>query len=249
MFMRSGHKVSVLGFLLALGQPTFAADAPDNSIISYTERGEVIHRPLRPNGEVTDELPYAGGEILVRFKDPASPSRRAPVHGRLQGTPIKRYGVVRNLEHVKLPRGISVEQAIKSYRGHPDVLYAEPNYIVETLGVPNDASFPSQWNLQNTGQNGGTPGADIKAVEAWDITTGSSDVVVAVIDTGIDYNHEDLAANIWRNEADCNNNGIDDDGNGYIDDCYGIDTFNDASDPTDDDNHGTHVAGIIGAVG
>jgi hypothetical protein len=247
--MMSGHKVRVLGLLLVLGQPAFAADAPDNSIISYTERGEVIHRTLTPNGKVTDQLPYAEGEVLVRFKDSVSPTRRASAHQRLQGAPIKRFSHVRNLEHVKLPRGMSVEQAIRSYRSHPDVLYAEPNYIVETLGVPNDPSFPSQWNLQNTGQNGGTPGADIKAVQAWNITTGSSDVVVAVIDTGVDYNHVDLAGNIWRNDADCNNNGIDDDGNGYIDDCYGIDTFNHDSDPMDDNDHGTHVAGIIGAVG
>ena len=115
---------------------------------------------------------------------------------------------------------------------------------------PTTLSFPTQWNLRNTGQNSGTPGVDIKAVQAWDITTGSSNVVVAVIDSGVDYTHEDLAANMWRNEADCNNNGIDDDGNGYIDDCYGIDAFNDDSNPMDDHhNHGTHVAGIIGAVG
>jgi subtilisin family serine protease len=100
-----------------------------------------------------------------------------------------------------------------------------------------------QWNLQDTLIG------DIKAVPAWDITTGSKNVVVAVIDSGIDYTHQDLAANMWRNEADYNNNGVDDDGNGYIDDCYGIDTFNVDSNPMDDNNHSTHVAGIIGAVG
>jgi subtilisin family serine protease len=72
---------------------------------------------------------------------------------------------------------------------------------------------------------------------------------VATLDTGIDYNHPDLSANVWRNTADCNKNGIDDDGNGYIDDCHGIDTANDDTDPMDDHNHGTHVAGTIGAVG
>ena len=140
------------------------------------------------------------------------------------------------------------EQALKSYRENDNVLYAEPNYLIEALAVPNDASFSSQWNLRNTGQNGGTPGADMKAVQAWDITTGSSDVVVAVIDTGVDYTHQDLVANMWRNEADCNSNGIDDDHNGYTNDCYGIDTFNGDSNPLDDNNHGTHVAGIIGAA-
>ena len=72
---------------------------------------------------------------------------------------------------------------------------------------------------------------------------------MAVIDTGIDYNHQDLSANMFRNTVDCNSNGLDDDGNGYIDDCFGIDTANDDSDPFDDDEHGTHVAGTIGAAG
>jgi serine protease len=131
-----------------------------------------------------------------------------------------------------------VEKALESYRKDPNVLYAEPDYIVHALRIPNDPFFSSLWGLRNTGQNGGTPDADIQALDAWDITTGSKNVVVAVIDTGVDYNHEDLAANMWRNTADCDNNGIDDDGNGYIDDCYGIDTVNHDSDPMDDHDHG-----------
>jgi subtilisin family serine protease len=89
----------------------------------------------------------------------------------------------------------------------------------------------------------------ISAPSAWNVSTGNSQLVVAVIDTGIDYTHPDLAANMFRNVVDCNNNGIDDDGNGYIDDCFGIDVANGDSDPMDDHYHGTHVAGTIGAVG
>ncbi len=117
-----------------------------------------------------------------------------------------------------------------------------PNY-------PNDPYCEYQWGLHNTGDLSGIEDADIDAPEAWDITTGSNEVVVAVIDTGVDYTHEDLAANMWRNPGEIPNNNRDDDGNGYVDDIYGIDIYNNDSDPKDDHFHGTHVAGIIGAVG
>src|SRR5439155_7881105 len=157
--------------------------------------------------------------------------------------------LVRNLELVRLPPGASVRKTIETYHRNSHVEYAEPNYIVSALVSPNDPSFSSLWGLLNTGQSGGTPGADIDATRAWDLTTGSNSVVVGVIDTGVDYTHPDLASNIWSNTADCNTNGVDDDGNGYVDDCHGIDTINNRSDPMDDNNHGTHVAGTIGAVG
>ena len=84
---------------------------------------------------------------------------------------------------------------------------------------------------------------------AWDLSTGSANVVVANIDTGIRYTHPDLAANIWRNPGETNNNGIDDDGNGFVDDYYGYDFFSNDSDPMDENGHGTHTSGTIGAVG
>src|SRR5207247_11206973 len=120
---------------------------------------------------------------------------------------------------------------------HPLNLHSFPTrrssdlYIVSINAIPNDPSFPSLVGFNNTGQTGFPVDADIDAPEAWDITTGSNDVVVAVIDTGVDYNHQDLAANIFQNATDCNNNGIDDDGNGHVDDCHGIDTVNGDSDP------------------
>ena len=146
-------------------------------------------------------------------------------------------------------RGKSVKEAMEILRKNPAVAYVEPNYLWRTSLIPTDPSFGDLWGMHNTGQNGGVVDADIDAVEAWDITTGSDQIVIGVIDTGVDYNHEDLAANMWVNPGEIADNGIDDDANGYVDDIYGIDTVNADSDPMDDQSHGTHVAGTIGAVG
>lgn len=149
-----------------------------------------------------------------------------------------------------MPEAIGTEKAISILKNNPNVEYAEPNYIYRIMEtIPNDPYFPKLWNLKNTGQSGGKPGADIKATYAWDIFTGSSDVVVAVIDTGIDYNHTDLAQNIWINTREIPNNNIDDDGNGYIDDYIGWNFVSNNNDPMDDKGHETHVAGTIGAKG
>ncbi|MDF3059312.1 MAG: hypothetical protein K0R17_3527 [Rariglobus sp.] len=129
------------------------------------------------------------------------------------------------------------------------VALAEPDFIVHVDTTPNDASFAQLYGLHNTGQTGGTADADIDAPEAWDITTGSRNVRVGVIDTGIDYTHPDLAANMWTNPGEIAGNGIDDDNNGYIDDLHGWDFVNNDANPMDDHYHGTHVAGTIGAVG
>lgn len=146
-------------------------------------------------------------------------------------------------------RGKSVKEAIEILSKNPAVKIAEPNYLYRKALIPNDPSLGDLWGLNNTGQAGGTNDVDIDAPEAWDITTGDRDVVIGVIDTGVDYNHEDLADNAWVNPGEIAGNGVDDDGNGYIDDVYGIDAFNVDTDPMDDDSHGTHVAGTIGAVG
>jgi subtilisin family serine protease len=132
----------------------------------------------------------------------------------------------------------------------PHIEYVETDRKVHRDALyPNDPRFSSLWALHNTGQNGGQPDADIDAPEAWSKTTGRRGVVVAILDSGIDYNHEDLRANMWVNPGETAGNGLDDDGNGYVDDVYGINAITGGGDPMDDDGHGTHVAGIVGAVG
>ena len=130
--------------------------------------------------------------------------------------------------------GQTIETALSTLRADPSVRIAEPDYPVRALGLPNDPSFPELYGLHNTGQNGGADDADIDAPEAWDITTGSKSVIVAVIDTGVDYRHPDLDYNILRDEA------------GTV---VGYDFINEDADPMDDHGHGTHVSGTIGGRG
>jgi len=218
--------------------------------------GPVGVRPARTASQqepwVRGAQKYVPGQLLVRFRRGTGKLSMQAEHARVGAEVLKEFRIVDNLQLVRLPAGMSVRQAERYYRQRPDVLYAEPNYIrhIDQAPVtPNDPQYSTMWSLNNTGQLSGTPDADIDAPEAWGITTGSATVVVGVIDSGIDYNHIDLNANMFRNAADCNTNGVDDDGNGYVDDCYGIDTVNGDSDPMDDEGHGTHVSGTIGAVG
>ena len=173
---------------------------------------------------------------------------------------------------LEVPKSQS-KQALAMLNSDPTVAYAEPNYQVSideytgqykaqytenasewtssaqiNFAHPNDPSFNKLWGLHNTGQTRGREDADIDAPEAWTITTGSKNIVVGVIDTGIDYTHEDLIDNMWVNPNEIPGDNIDNDNNGYVDDIYGINAIDDTGDPMDDHSHGTHVAGTIGAA-
>ncbi len=172
-------------------------------------------------------------------------------HIRLSGNKHSKKRSKSHILRVQLPKGKTVKQAIAENwsRKNSNIQLVEPNYHVQSLAVPNDPRFGDMWALQNTGQSGGTPGVDIHVPETWDMTIGSSEVVVAVIDTGINYRHPELAGNMWVNPDEIPDNGIDDDGNGYIDDVYGYDFVANDGDPDDENSHGTHVAGTVGAKG
>jgi subtilisin family serine protease len=144
----------------------------------------------------------------------------------------------------------AVLKAIQKLSRDPNVEYAEPDYIVKAINTPNDQYFNQLYAMNNLGQTGGKVDADIDAVEAWDSFTGSpEDILVGVIDTGIDYLHPDLIDNIWKNPGEIPDNGIDDDGNGFIDDYYGWDFAYDDKDPSDGYGHGTHCSGTIAGKG
>src|SRR4030042_5020261 len=169
---------------------------------------------------------YRDGELLVKFKSGVVKTSALKLHQTIRASVAKSFKIVPNLDLVKLPKGLSVKDAVMQYMSDPNVEYAEPNYIRRVLSkIPNDTYFKDQWALNNTGTYAaGTADADIDAPEAWDITTGDSGIIIAVLDTGIDYDHSDLVGNIWTNsgETDCLD-GLDDDGNGYADDCKGWD--------------------------
>ncbi len=180
---------------------------------------------------------YFPGQLLVKFKADA-PAAALKANRQISGARIKADMPKLGWKLVQLPEGTDVAAALAEWRNRPDVAYVEPNYRIHLFATPNDPRYPGMWGLTKIG-----------APEAWDTTTGSSSLVVAVMDTGLDYNHPDLAANVWTNPGEVPNNGYDDDHDGYIDDVHGINLFNTAGDVLDDDGHGTHVAGTIGAVG
>lgn len=191
--------------------------------------------------------PYAESELLVKFKPSTNDDTRKQVHAKFGSQALKSFRFLR-IDHIKLKQGETVSEAIAKYAADKHVEYAEPNYYYKADTIPNDTSFKDQWGLNNTGQNGGTVDADIDAPEAWNITTGNAGVIVADIDTGLDNNHRDLSTNVWTNPGEVANNGRDDDNNGYVDDIHGINAFNGDTNTMDDNGHGTHTAGTIGAL-
>jgi len=206
----------------------------------------------------TQKVTASSDSIIVKYKKNASPEMRKQARSLVKAkiSDLNSDEVDDNFTSLFSGRlakfkisGMSAKEAIERLKSHQAIEYVEPDYRVSIAATPNDPRFEDLWGLNNEGQTGGTADADIDAPEAWLISTGSRDVVVGVIDTGVDYSHPDLAANVWVNSGEIAGDGIDNDGNGYVDDVHGINAITDAGDPMDDEGHGTHVSGTIGASG
>ncbi len=206
-----------------------------------------------PPAEGESDGGFVPGEVLIRFRDGITEAEKQALVDDL-GLEIKKEYRYVNSALLGLPDDVGVPTALLQLRQDDRVDVAEPNSVIQKRQLfPNDTLFGQQWDKNNTGSNpgviGGVADADIDAPEAWEqFGTGSSDTVIAIFDTGVNYEHEDLFPNMWRNPGEIPN-GRDDDGNGYIDDIYGYDFADQDPDPMDEDGHGTHVAGIAGAVG
>ncbi|TDJ44171.1 MAG: hypothetical protein E2O51_07000 [Gammaproteobacteria bacterium] len=198
--------------------------------------------------------PYVEGQILVRFAPGAAAVDRDVARRALLPQGGRVLGLVPGLELVLT--GIDVPEAIAVLSNNPNVLYVEPDYIVQPItALPNDDYFDLQWGLDNSGQGipnmnpvYGDPIADIDMHQAWDAETVSTSTLVAVIDTGTQLDHEDLEDNIWTNPGETPGDGVDNDENGFIDDVHGWDFFDDDNDPSDENGHGTHTAGTVAAI-
>jgi subtilisin family serine protease len=195
------------------------------------------------NGAVS----YQEGDLLVKFKKRVTMAEAATVAGMLAADVVKELPISsrtrENAYFLIHSARLSTREMLEEWRSRPDVEAVSPNYCRRLQRLPNDPKFGQLWAMNK-----------ISGADAWDKNTGSAGVVLGVLDSGIDYRHEDLAGNMWHNPGEIPGNGVDDDGNGFIDDFYGYDfaADNDGgqdSDPMAGDTHGTHVAGTIAAVG
>jgi len=249
--------LAVLVGLCPAGSPSPAAAAEPDRHLEVPTLPTGDGQPLDPTPDIPPPpgagaawpgaatCKHAKGRVLVKFKKPGR--GRAAAYEALNGRRIRGFAMVPGLEVVSTK--LDVREAAKKLRNDPAVEFVEPDCALTLEANPNDPDLDELWGLVNTGQDGGTPGADIGAAEAWDVRTDASSVTVAVIDSGIQRAHPDLALNAWTNTDETAGNGIDDDGNGYVDDRIGWDWVNEDADPADDNGHGTHVAGTIGARG
>ena len=242
--------VRILQSIMSTAAVTFLTTTTSYAVAAERPRPSPEH-PFTVTQEADrtgNEETWREGTLLVGFKPGVSAASARQLHAALGSETIRDFRDLR-LHLVRLQEELTVEEAIRRYRADSRVAYAEPDYRVSIQVTPDDPRFNELWGLHNVGQTGGVNDADIDGPEAWNLSTGGLSVIVAVLDTGIDTTHPDLLENLWVNAGEVADNGLDDDGNGYIDDVHGIDAILDSGNPWDDHGHGTHVAGTIGAAG
>lgn len=202
--------------------------------------------PSQTNGS---KRGHRKGELIVRFREGVSEADKTSLIEYQGAQRQKRFRGGSHIEKLRLPNGKNADTLAAELRQNPAIEFAEPNYLITRDDLtPDDPRFNEQWALRNTGANGGQSGADIGASLAWETTTGSTSTTIAVIDSGIDFTHPDLQNNQWTNTAETAN-GQDDDNNGLIDDLHGYDYVAQNGQSTDEQGHGTRMAGIIAAQG
>lgn len=242
-----------------------------NNIGAYGNHTVTTSPELQLN-QLSKQGKIKSSQLIVKFNDNIAPSTNMTLANfSIEG--IKEFykpsnilarsaAIFSKFKIISFTKGTNLSKAFSELMKDPTVEYVAPNYMF-TLSATTPSDLSHQlWGLNNTGQTRtftdsydeqrsetGTADVDIDAPEAWDIRHDASNTIIAVIDTGIDYNHEELASNMWSNPGEIAGNGIDDDGNGYIDDIHGYDFADNDSDPMDTHGHGTHCAGTIGAQG
>lgn len=231
--VRSKNKNVNANYKLSLGR------TGDKDDLGY-QTTQILIKPKQPekfgSGKIKNlvEKEGFGPESVNKIVHQRDPNRDDPVF---------------DWQVIEVEAGTDLEALKAKLLADPRIEAVEFNNNISLSAKTNDTEFDELWGLHNTGQTGGSRNADINAPQAWNTQMGSEDVVVAVIDSGVDYEHPDLEDNMWTNSEEIAGNSKDDDGNGYVDDVYGYDWIDSDSDPMDDNSHGTHVAGIIGAVG
>jgi subtilisin family serine protease len=238
--LRRGKILLLLALALALSVPSMA-------VAQLSQQTDL--QGQSPTFEAPADTQAVPEQIIVKFNENVAPATKADVRSAESLEKVKDLELIG--AEVDKVKGQSVEAAISDLNSRPNVEYAERDYIVHPTGYADEPRFGELWGLHNTSQNGCTPDVDINGLEASGVTQGDANLVVAVIDTGVDFSHPELTGRRWVNPGESGGgketNGIDDDGNGFVDDVNGADFLNNDGNPFDDHGHGTHVAGTIAA--